>query len=89
MGISDTDNRQRLVREIAQVFKIDVRFQSSAVMALQETREIYLVGLFEDTDPCAIHSKRVTVMPTDIQLASPAEQHSMFKVLVRTTNLYD
>ncbi|XP_062040919.1 uncharacterized protein LOC133754431 [Lepus europaeus] len=41
---------QRLVREIAQDFKTDLRFQSSAVMALQEACEAYLVGLFEDTN---------------------------------------
>ncbi|KAH7643441.1 histone H3 [Dermatophagoides farinae] len=60
---------QRLVREIAQDFKTDLRFQSSAVMALQEASEAYLVGLFEDTNLCAIHAKRVTIMPKDIQLA--------------------
>ena len=60
---------QRLVREIAQALKTDLRFQSSAVMALQEASEAYLVGLFEDTNLCAIHAKRVTIMPKDIQLA--------------------
>ncbi|XP_065081818.1 histone H3-like [Ochlerotatus camptorhynchus] len=60
---------QRLVRDIAQDFKTDLRFQSSAVMALQEASEAYLVGLFEDTNLCAIHAKRVTIMPKDIQLA--------------------
>ena len=53
---------QRLVREIAQDFKTELRFQSSAVMALQEASEAYLVGLFEDTNLCAIHAKRVTIM---------------------------
>jgi histone H3 len=60
---------QRLVREIAQDFKTDLRFQSSAVAALQEASEAYLVGLFEDTNLCAIHAKRVTIMSKDIQLA--------------------
>ncbi|KAK0407069.1 hypothetical protein QR680_018978 [Steinernema hermaphroditum] len=60
---------QRLVREIAQDFKTDLRFQSSAVLALQEAAEAYLVGIFEDTNLCAIHAKRVTIMPRDIQLA--------------------
>ena len=60
---------QRLVREVAQDFKADLRFQSSAVMALQEASEAYLVGLFEDTNLCAIHAKRVTIMPKDIHLA--------------------
>ena len=60
---------QRLVREIAQDFKTDLRFQGSAILALQEASEAYLVGLFEDTNLCAIHAKRVTIMPRDIQLA--------------------
>ena len=60
---------QRLVREIAQDFKTDLRFQSTAILALQEAAEAYLVGLFEDTNLCAIHAKRVTIMPKDIQLA--------------------
>ncbi len=60
---------QRLVRELAQVVKTDLRFQASAVLALQEASEAYLVGLFEDTNLCAIHAKRVTVMPKDMQLA--------------------
>nr|XP_006821693.1 PREDICTED: histone H3-like [Saccoglossus kowalevskii] len=45
---------QRLARDIAQDFKTDLRFQSSAVMALQEASEAHLVGLFEDTNLCAI-----------------------------------
>lgn len=60
---------QRLVREITQEFKVDLRFQSNAIIALQEACEAYLVGLFEDTNLCAIHAKRVTIMPRDIQLA--------------------
>ena len=40
---------QRLVRELAQEFKTDLRFQSTAILALQEAAEAYLVGLFEDT----------------------------------------
>jgi histone H3 len=60
---------QRLIREIAQDYETDVRFQSTAVLALQEAAEMYLIGLFEDTNLCAIHAKRVTIMPKDIQLA--------------------
>ena len=60
---------QRLVRELASDFMTDRRFASSAVLALQEASEAYLVGLFEDTNLCALHSKRVTIMPKDIQLA--------------------
>ncbi|KAF7261386.1 hypothetical protein EG68_01309 [Paragonimus skrjabini miyazakii] len=57
-----------LVRKIAQDFKTDLRFQSSAVSALQEASETYLVGLFEDTSLCAIHAKHVASMPKDVQL---------------------
>ena len=60
---------QRLVREIAQDIKEDLRFQSTAIMALQEAAEAYLVGLLEDTNLCAIHAKRVTIYPKDMQLA--------------------
>ena len=60
---------QRLIREIAQECKSNMRFQSSAIMALQEAAEAFLIGLFEDTNLCAIHAKRVTIMPNDIQLA--------------------
>lgn len=60
---------QRLVREIAQDFGINLRFQSTAILALQESAEAYLVGLFEDTNLCAVHARRVTIMPKDIQLA--------------------
>ena len=67
---------QRLVREIASDSEVilsplcgKVRFQSAAIMALQEASEAYLVGLFEDSNLCAIHAKQVTIMPKDIQLA--------------------
>ena len=60
---------QRLVREIAHNLKPNLRFQSAAIMALQEASETYLVSLFEDTNLCAIHANRVTIMPKDIQLA--------------------
>ena len=60
---------QRLVRQIAQEFNTDLRFQSSAIGALQEACEAYLVGLFENANLCAIHAKRITIMPKDIQLA--------------------
>jgi histone H3 len=78
---------QRLVREITEEVATnrgETRWQKSALEALQEAAEYYLVGLFEDSNLCAIHSKRysfftlkivtnptsrVTVMPKDIQLA--------------------
>ena len=60
---------QRLVREIAQQYKTDLRFKSDSLGALHEACEAYLVGLFEDTNLCAVHAKRVTIMPKDVQLA--------------------
>ena len=60
---------RHLVREIAQGYMIDVRFQAAAFSALQEASEAYLVGLLEDSNLCAIHSGCVTIMPKDIQLA--------------------
>lgn len=60
---------QRLVREIATMIVPDIRFQASSLFALQEACEAYLVGLFEDTNQCAIHARRVTIMVRDLQLA--------------------
>jgi histone H3 len=61
---------QRFVREIAQDIKTDLRFQASAMAALQESLEAYLVGMMENSNLSAIHAKRVTVMPKDIELAN-------------------
>ena len=59
---------QRLVREIAVKVAQEMRFLSSVLLALQEAAEAYLMGLFEDTNRCAIHARCVTIMPKDIQL---------------------
>ena len=60
---------QRLVREIMQEYKSDYKKTAASLLALQEASEAYLVGLYEDSNLCAIHAKRVTIMPKDIQLA--------------------
>ena len=60
---------QRLVRSICSDLDHELRFQSAALMALQEASEAYLVGVFEDTNLCAIHAKRVTVQKKDMDLA--------------------
>ncbi|XP_055604298.1 uncharacterized protein LOC129752549 [Uranotaenia lowii] len=60
---------QRLVREIAQTLGPQWRFQTTALAALQEASESYLVALFADTNLCAMHAKRVTIMVKDLQLA--------------------
>ena len=59
----------RLVQEIGQQFLSGIRFQGTAIMALQEASEAYLISLFEDCNLCAIHAKHCTIMPKDIQLA--------------------
>jgi histone H3/H4 len=60
----------RLVKEIQQnMMREPYRWQGVAILALQEAAESFLVGLFEDTNLCAIHAKRVTIMPRDMQLA--------------------
>jgi histone H3 len=64
----------RLVREIQQDMggrrrAGAYRWQGTAILALQEAAEAHLVGLFEDANLCAIHGKRVTIMPKDLQLA--------------------
>ncbi|PYI23256.1 histone-fold-containing protein [Aspergillus violaceofuscus CBS 115571] len=64
----------RLVREVAldllpAEVGSELRWQSHAILALQEAAEAFLVHLFEDTNLCAIHAKRVTIMQKDIQLA--------------------
>ena len=60
---------QRLVREIAEDFHSDLRFQSFAIAALHEAAEAHLVALFQDANLCAIHAKRVTIFPKDLSLA--------------------
>lgn len=60
---------QRLVRELAENFRPDIRMQANALAALQESTEAYMVSLLEDTNLCAIHARRVTIMPRDMQLA--------------------
>ena len=66
---------QRVVREIAYDVAPSAaggegyRWQSSAINALQEAAEDYLIRLFEDTTLCALHARRVTIFPKDMQLA--------------------
>eukprot|EP01098_Paradermamoeba_levis_P013802 TRINITY_DN638_c0_g2_i1.p1 TRINITY_DN638_c0_g2~~TRINITY_DN638_c0_g2_i1.p1 ORF type:complete len:137 (+),score=15.93 TRINITY_DN638_c0_g2_i1:140-550(+) len=60
---------ERIVREIAQDFRTDLRWEKAAVIAIQEAAEHYLIGLFDDSNLVAIHTKRCSVMPKDILLA--------------------
>ena len=57
------------MREIVQDFMSDLRFTRLSLLAIQEAAESYIIQMFEDTNLCAIHAKRVTIMPRDIHLA--------------------
>ena len=59
---------QRVIYEIMQGIRNDLRIQAAAIKGLQEAAEAYLVGLFEDSNLCAIHARWVTIMPRDMQL---------------------
>lgn len=58
----------RLVREVAETHKAGLRFQASAVAAIQEASEAFVVSLLADSTICALHAGRVTTMPRDLQL---------------------
>ena len=60
---------QRLVREVAQKIKPDLRFQSAALVAIQEAAEMYIIRVFKETNLCAIHAGRVMITPQDMKLA--------------------
>ena len=60
----------RLVREVAQDFRMDLCFQVTALLAIQEAMEAWLVRLMEDMNLCAIHTKCVTIQPRDLSLVS-------------------
>lgn len=70
---ADTSEQSTQVREISLNMRPSnseiTRWQSQAIQALQEAAEAFIVHLFEDTNLCAIHAKRVTIMQKDIQLA--------------------
>lgn len=60
---------QQVVKEITWEIDNSYRFHSQAILAIQEAAEAYMIGLFEDTNICASHAKRVTIYPKDMQLA--------------------
>ena len=59
----------RLVKEILQMERSWLKIQASAIMALHEATEAYLIWLMEDSHICGIHAKRIKIMPKDMQLA--------------------
>jgi len=61
---------QRIIKEIVKKLNDELRLQSTAILALQEAAEAFLVGLFEDTNLCALHAGRVTITPKDMKLAT-------------------
>jgi len=60
---------QRLVRQISDSLTPGMKYQTVALSALQEAAESYIIALFEDTNLCCIHAKRVTISPKDVKLA--------------------
>lgn len=58
----------RLIREISQDINPNLRYQTTAIDAIREAAEAHVVGVFEDANACAIHAKRVTILPKDMQL---------------------
>ena len=72
---------QRPARELAQDFKTPLPFQSTALGALQEASEAYLVGLFEDTSLWAVRAECVIITPEDTQLAHCTEERVLNMVL--------
>ena len=61
---------QRLVREVAHKINTELRFQSTALLALQEASENFLVNMFQQVNLAAIHGGRVTIQPKDMKLWS-------------------
>ena len=60
----------RLVKEISnQMTEEPFRWAADAILTAQEATEDFITHLFEDTNLCAIHAKRQTIMPKDLQLA--------------------
>ena len=82
----ETNYFQRLLREDAENLNTGLKFQTAAVCALQEDAEAYLEGLFEDTNFCTIHAKRVTIMPRDMILQGGSEEPSRCKGREAETN---
>ena len=80
---------QRFVREVAQEVKPDLHFQANAITALQEATESYLVGLLEDSNFCAIHTKCVKIMPKDMQLALRILDEKLYYVLKNSYDLWN
>ncbi|KAJ1355246.1 centromeric DNA-binding histone H3-like protein cse4 [Parelaphostrongylus tenuis] len=65
---------QRVVRDVAREvlrkrnINGEFTWQANALLALQEATEVYLACLFDDTNLAAIHARRITIMPRDMQL---------------------
>ena len=67
MGETEIDPTQLTIAEGEKAFC--PRWAKGAVDALHEAAETYLVGMMEDANLLAIHAKRYTIQPRDIQLA--------------------
>ena len=91
---------QKLIREISQEYRIcpdgpgtpsvQVHFQSTAIAALQEVAENFIVGLFEDVNLLAVHARCVTIMPQDIRLALGIRgDYSRWQISSEDTSCYE
>ena len=90
----------KLIKEISQEYRVcpdgpgmpsvQVRFQSTALAALQEAAENFIVGLFEDVNLLAVHARRVTVMPQDIRLALRIQgDHFQWRIMPEDATQYE
>ena len=66
---------QRLMLEISDDMKADLRWHGAVIIALQEASESYLVNLLEDSNMIAINAKHVTIMPKDMFLVKWIRSH--------------
>jgi len=57
---------RRMIKRLAHRVDPEIKIASQALAAIQEATEMYMIRLFEDGTNCAIHSKRVTLMPKDL-----------------------
>ena len=67
----------RFVKEIIHQFKADFRIQESALNVLREAAEAFLVAFFENSNLCAIHGKRVTILQKDMELVKKLTDNDM------------
>ena len=78
---------QRVVRDICSQIDSDLRFQSQAILALQESSEAFVTSLLEDANLCCLHARRVTLMKRDMDLARRIRGDSILEGMDRASLL--